>query len=797
MHIRRGGDGASPEKLQFFWRALSCFGNGPGPALLPALIAPYALLIASLLGVWRYAPAWLHWATLVLAALMFAAILRRHAASFRTPTRREAQERLERDGGAEHNPLQALDDHPFEGEAASSPLWLAHRRASAERARKARLKGVRANIAARDPWGLRFTAAGALIVAFIAAGADWRSRLAGALTPTPSGGSMVADLWIEPPAHAGKAPIYLMRAGEMTKSDEKQVNAPAGSRLVAQINGRGKPRLRFKSETDETAVAFDRDGAAARGELTLAKSGLLHLRLGTDKLNWPIAVIPDAAPSVAFTTSPEPTEEGRLGFAFSANDDYGLAAARLELRLDPDQERPLDSPEFDEAALAERRVIGLDGAAGAPGERAMTLDLQADPWAGLQVLARIIVVDGAAQTGTSREVAATLPTRAFFNPLAKSVLEQRQTLAVAAKDWRRAGRSFDAITLAPDVFFEDSTEYLLLRSAFWRVMRQNGDGFADAVEEFWPLALQLEDEALELARQRLEAAEEALRQALERGASDEEIERLVEELRAAMNDYLSALAQSGQSAGQTPRGAQQLNQSELDQMLDAIRDLAQQGAAGAARQMLSDLENLLNNLRLTQGGQGGEGGEGQSDSAAGDVGELIGRQRELADESFQRGQSYGESGEDLAEREGALGGDLDELIDELQQSGDDPTGDASRALGRARNEMRDAQNALRGGDFDAATSAMERAISNLREGAEGLAREEMRQANEGEEGAEGGDVDPLGRPTGSARGDGVETPEETDAGRARAVIDELRRRLGEPGRSEEEIDYLERLLERF
>ena len=274
-------------------------------------------------------------------------------------------------------------------------------------------------------------------------------------------------------------------------------------------------------------------------------------------------------------------------------------------------------------------------------QQTINLDLQEDPWAGLTVLAKVAVLDGAGQPGETKEVPVSLPTRPFFNPLAKSVIEQRQALSVAANAWQRVGRSFDALTLAPEAFYtDDPTDYLMLRAAFWRVMRQDGEGYDDAVENFWPLALQLEDEALELARQRLEAAEDALRQALENGASDEEIDRLVEELRQAMNDYLTALAQSGQSApASQSQNTQQLEQSDLDQMLDSIRDLAQSGAENAARQMLSDLENMLNNLRLSQGGQGnGQGTPGQggqqsgegNDSASGQAGELIGRQRSLA-----------------------------------------------------------------------------------------------------------------------------------------------------------------------
>ena len=92
---------------------------------------------------------------------------------------------------------------------------------------------------------------------------------------------------------------------------------------------------------------------------------------------------------------------------------------------------------------------------------------------------------------------------------------------------------------------------------------------------------------------------------------------------------------------------------------------------------------------------------------------------------------------------------------------------------------------------------MARAIDNLRDGAESLVRERMRRAQQNGDGQSGGQTDPLGRAIGRAQGGGVEVPGESEAGRSRAVIDELRRRLGEQGREEEEVDYLERLLDRF
>ena len=76
------------------------------------------------------------------------------------------------------------------------------------------------------------------------------------------------------------------------------------------------------------------------------------------------------------------------------------------------------------------------------------------------------------------------------------------------------------------------------------------------------------------------------------------------------------------------------------------------------------------------------------------------------------------------------------------------------------------------------------------------ARAKDSKDNIGENGA-----DPLGRPTGrehafnpSAKYDPMGVPA---AERAQRVLEELRRRLGEPSRPREETDYLERLLRRY
>ncbi|HEY5844541.1 MAG TPA: DUF4175 family protein [Mycobacterium sp.] len=64
-----------------------------------------------------------------------------------------------------------------------------------------------------------------------------------------------------------------------------------------------------------------------------------------------------------------------------------------------------------------------------------------------------------------------------------------------------------------------------------------------------------------------------------------------------------------------------------------------------------------------------------------------------------------------------------------------------------------------------------------------------------------GELDPMGRPPqrtdGPDPGVGVKVPDQIDVQRAREILEELRRRIGESTRPPIELEYLERLLRRF
>jgi hypothetical protein len=73
-------------------------------------------------------------------------------------------------------------------------------------------------------------------------------------------------------------------------------------------------------------------------------------------------------------------------------------------------------------------------------------------------------------------------------------------------------------------------------------------------------------------------------------------------------------------------------------------------------------------------------------------------------------------------------------------------------------------------------------------------------ARAGRQQGDGRQSDPLGRPLhGKDFGDDltVKIPGEIDVQRVRRILEELRRRLGDPQRPQIELDYLERLLKDY
>src|SRR4029078_7202311 len=119
------------------------------------------------------------------------------------------------------------------------------------------------------------------------------------------------------------------------------------------------------------------------------------------------------------------------------------------------------------------------------------------------------------------------------------------------------------------------------------------DDLTKLEEQLWDTALALEDGGVSMAMRHLRELQRQLEDALNNGASQEEIERLINQVQEAMNKYLQNMQQQLQEAMKSgmqmqrlsPNGLK-LSQQDLNQMLNDARKMAQSASRESAKQML-------------------------------------------------------------------------------------------------------------------------------------------------------------------------------------------------------------------
>jgi uncharacterized protein (TIGR02302 family) len=743
-----------------------------------------------------------------------------------------ARRRIELASGLAHRPLQALADRPsapLDRDAAG--LWAAHRRRMEEAARRLRVGWPAAGLARRDPWGVRSVLAILLLLGAIDAGADWRDRVGRAFMPNFAGGAAVVaasfDLWLTPPEYTGLAPQFL-RAG-----DKETVQVPTGSALLAQVHGGGAaPRLAIDGEARDFQPI---DKQNFRVEATLTRGKQLSVLQGNAVLgNWPIEIIPDNPPTIAFAQPPKGTPRSALRLDYQAADDYGVESVKAVIRR-PDAAKTGGNPE--ETIELELPLPGLHLK---DAQATSYNDLSPHPWAGLPVEIRLVATDALGQTGESAPVQMNLPERVFNHPVARAIIDQRKELAKDPQSAEAVAEILEDLNKRPALYRDDVAVYLALHLAQVRLRQGNDkDSIAGVEQLLWDTALRIEDGRMAVAEQDLRRLQQQLQDALARNAPDAEIERLMSELRQALDRYLQSLAEELQ---RNPEAAMQpvdpskvITGRDLQRMLDRAREMARSGARDQARELLSQMQNMLENLRAARPGQM-QRGTNQAQQLMRGLQDLMQRQQQLLDKSFraqrqpgqpgqqqdrmgqQRGQP-GQPGEEDAGQPGEMGEEAGQQEDLRHQLGDimrrlgEGMGDIPDPFGRAERAMRDATGALQRGQPTEAIGPQTEALDQLQQAARDFAQQLQQRLGKGwgdpgddEIGATDRDRrgrverDPFGRPTSSNgtfdQGD-VRIPDENTLQKSRQILDELRRRAGERSRPPIELDYIERLLKRF
>nr|CAD6432576.1 TIGR02302 family protein [Rhizobium sp. Q54] len=828
------------------------------PRLLPLLGLAALFLSVAWFGVFRFVPDLLRWGIVALFGIgLLAALL--PIARTRWPASAEADRLLEERNDLEHQPVAVQEDDLSHDTPVARALWKEHQIRMARRIAALDAGLPQPDIARHDRFALRAIPALVVVAAFGFSFSNGAGTIADAFRPSapPAGTSpdLRIDAWLTPPSYTGRAPVFLTgREADATTA----FSLPQHSQLTVRLTGGdGGEAVTFKPVSQEKPVPLiSEEWAAAQkeaakageqpptGPVTTATEGAssLQRRTYTMKLDgsgtlavndhsWTFNVIPDRPPEIAFDKQPRRAVNGALEIGFQGKDDYGIREAHALIE-------PVESPDAGASPLYPPPTYQLElpRRSGAEVKGLTSRDLTEHPLSGKRVRITLVATDGAGQTGRSPPHEMVLPSRPFSEPLAAAVAEQRQVFALDTRRMPHAIELNEALALRPDETIPNLSHFLLIRSALGRMELARGEEQLKAAADYlWEIALGIDDGDLSAAERRLRDAQNALNEALKNGASDEEIARLMDELRQAMQEFMSELAQRMQNSPRAPQDMQAQNvirQRDLQNMLDQIENLARSGNRDAAQQMLSELQRMMNNLqagRMPQGQQGQQQNS-QMRQQIDKLGEILQEQQRLMDETFkldqalrdrmqrgdpgQQGEQPYEQGQQQPGQQGQQGSPTDQMtaeqlrealknlqaqqeglgkkLQELQQGLKELGMQPGQGFGEAEREMGNAGKALGEGEGERAVQGQGNALNALRQGAQNMMQQMMQAMQQGQGQGQGegpGEVsqgnqngrDPLGRPratTGPDFGDQVKVPNEIDVQQARRILEAIREKLG-------------------
>ena len=745
-------------------------------------------------------------------------------ARFAWPSLGQAWARL--DHSLPGGPLAALKDVQAIGrdDPESAALWKAHLVRMHCWAAAAKGVGPDVQVAPQDPYALRYMA-----LLIFSVGMIFGTSYALNSGPRASRGAVMSgpswELWLQPPGYANLPTLYL------NDVIGQRLSVPQNSMVIVRLYG-----YESKHVVDETIsgrVENPPSTAEQNQQFLVKQSGSLVI-LGLDEARWDLDVIADFPPEVEVVGEVDREDDGTFDLTFVASDDFGVTSGRAWVGLNLAE---VDRRYGLAVAPAPQPDIELSLPLAISGDRSnfieiLTENLSKHVWAHLPVSFVLEVEDLRGQLGLSASLEIELPARRFFDPLAKALTEQRRDLLWSENNRRRVAQILRAILQQPEQVFRDLEDGLSLTKIINQL--ENGTTREDleaSAELLWLLALEVEDGDLDQAAKKLARAQDKLAEAIRNGATREEITRLMEELRQAQREYFKEFAERNPPEDQPERVPKPdeniVSEDQLQEMMDRLQQLMEEGRMAEAQELLGEINRLMQNLQTSQGQSGGEGQDGQDggQQLMDDLANSLRQQQGLSDQTFRDLQNPGQ-GQDggagegakppqddgsLAQRQKKLQRELDYQKRNLPGAGTEPGQEARRALDEAGRAMERAAEGLEAGNLPGALDNQSEAIDALREGMRSLGQTLAEQQSQGQganpneqrsqgEAQDRANGDPLGRDAGGKGKLGAGEPMVPQAElrlRSQELMDEIRRRSGALNRSDEEREYLQRLLDRF
>lgn len=299
-------------------------------------------------------------------------------------------------------------------------------------------------------------------------------------TPAP-----IITVKVTPPDYSGRE----MFTGKLTSTNDAATNLPPiaeGSQIKLHIeNTRYAPTL--VAGPQKIAFLSAEDGGFT-AHFTLKDETIWQIKEGSREIaRWPIVIIEDDPPVIITAEIRELTEAGGLlGLSINISDDYGIKDLQLGL-IPPMINDPSNIQEIhDQTILAVANIKDFSGE--------LFIDLTSSVFAGQRVDLVLLAQDQAGQESRHVIPSILLPRKPFSDPLARRIIEIRDGIKQQPDRREKYARQLMALGLVPNRGETNSTFYMAVRSAYWRLINpKTAEDIQSALDIMWDLAQSLED----------------------------------------------------------------------------------------------------------------------------------------------------------------------------------------------------------------------------------------------------------------------------------------------------------------
>jgi Domain of unknown function (DUF4175) len=484
------------------------------------------------------------------------------------PSQVEAMRRLEKDGGALHQPLSVLSDqparhaqHPMDSQREA--LWLAHCQNMEAVAQTLWPQPPHVSMLASDPWGVRFWVFVPLVLGLTVGGLESGSRI-GAAFNLGLADDQSFSAWISPPQSTFMPPFVLSSA--LTDP----VPVPVGSRLSVSV-GSGWGRASLVVNGQETDFSGDQDQHV---QVTLNQADDLEIRRFFHAIgHWRIQMVEDHPPSVAFMRPPEDQQTKGVRVGVEASDDYGLS--RVWLQIVPQS--------------GDRVEIDLPVSKPGPHEAKIEAIIRADQHslAGQTVIMNAAAQDSADQQTQSDPVTMVWPQRPYFDPQAQALMQLRKEVLDGAVAMGQVVEGLEQLT--------DDLKELTSRLDVALAHRDLEQASPD-IAEAQALMLAAANKEETRSRQKLQQLLTDMGRQLDQAQKSGDKARL----HSLTQNYADMLEKMIGAEGQ---GDVPLSPEEIEQIVNRLDALSGPDADGSMRQRLQELAQKIT-AKLSEDGQG-------------------------------------------------------------------------------------------------------------------------------------------------------------------------------------------------